>query len=41
MDTLLTEQQRQNDNLERELDNLRAGRITFEEFEKLLNDPVQ
>ena len=30
-----------NDRIEIELDNLRAGRITFDEFEKILNDPTQ
>jgi len=40
LDNLLSEQARQNDRLEVELDNLRAGRITFDEFERILNDPA-
>jgi hypothetical protein len=39
MDVLLSEQARMNDRLEVELDNLKAGRITFDEFERILNDP--
>lgn len=39
MDNLISEQARLNDRLEVELENLKAGRITFEEFEKILNDP--
>ena len=41
LDNLLSEQARQNDRLEVELENLRAGRITFDEFERILNDPAQ
>ncbi len=40
MSSLISDQEKQNDKLERELENLKAGRITFEEFEKILNDPA-
>lgn len=40
MNTLLSSHQEHNDLLERELENLKAGRITFDAFEKLMNDPI-
>ena len=40
MNTLIEEQQMQNTLLERELFNLKTGQTTFDQFEKLLQDPI-
>ena len=40
MNTLIEEQQMQNTLLERELFNFKTGQTTFDQFEKLLQDPI-